>query len=100
VREAFRIARAERPGAVHLELPEDIANNILAIVMKSQKLETAIRLKQHLIILVLRDEAYGMIKWKQAHMQFDEFGLDYSNPDFVKYAQACLTLKTSEKKRT
>jgi acetolactate synthase-1/2/3 large subunit len=57
-------------------------------MMNSQELETAIRLKQHLIILVLRDDAYGMIKWKQAHMQFDEFGLDYGNPDFVKYIEA------------
>jgi acetolactate synthase-1/2/3 large subunit len=29
-----------------------------------------------------------MIKWKQAGMGFDNFGLDYGNPDFVKYAES------------
>jgi acetolactate synthase-1/2/3 large subunit len=37
---------------------------------------------------VLRDDAYGMIKWKQANMGFDDFGLDYGNPDFVQYANS------------
>ena len=57
-------------------------------MMNSQELETAVRLKQHIIILILRDDAYGMIKWKQANMNFDPFGLDYGNPDFVKYVEA------------
>jgi acetolactate synthase-1/2/3 large subunit len=57
-------------------------------MMNSQELETAVRLNQHIIVLILRDDAYGMIKWKQANMQFDEFGLDYGNPDFVKYVEA------------
>lgn len=29
-----------------------------------------------------------MIKWKQTHMGFDDFGLDFNNPDFVAYAQS------------
>jgi acetolactate synthase-1/2/3 large subunit len=29
-----------------------------------------------------------MIKWKQEDMGFDDFGLDYNNPDFVKYAES------------
>jgi acetolactate synthase-1/2/3 large subunit len=29
-----------------------------------------------------------MIKWKQAQDHFPEFGLDYHNPDFVRYAEA------------
>ncbi|MCH9692539.1 MAG: acetolactate synthase large subunit [Gammaproteobacteria bacterium] len=57
-------------------------------MMNSQELETAVRLKQHLIVLILRDDAYGMIKWKQANMQFNDFGLDYGNPDFVKYIES------------
>ncbi|WP_420590538.1 acetolactate synthase large subunit [Bacterioplanoides sp.] len=57
-------------------------------MMNSQELETAVRLNQHLIILILRDDAYGMIKWKQANMKFDDFGLDYGNPDYVKYVEA------------
>ncbi len=57
-------------------------------MMNSQELETAIRLKMQLVVLVLRDNAYGMIQWKQANMGFDNFGLDYGNPDFVKYAES------------
>ena len=57
-------------------------------MMNSQEMETAVRLKMHIVVLILRDDAYGMIKWKQADMGFDNFGLDYGNPDFVKYAEA------------
>jgi len=57
-------------------------------MMNSQELETAVRLGIDLVVLVLRDDAYGMIKWKQAHMKLPEWGLDYGNPDFVLYAQS------------
>lgn len=57
-------------------------------MMNSQELETAVRLNLDIVVVVLRDDAYGMIKWKQSNMQFDEFGLDYGNPDFVKYAES------------
>ncbi|WP_096895217.1 acetolactate synthase large subunit [Candidatus Scalindua japonica] len=57
-------------------------------LMNSQELETATRLNLDLTVIVLNDGAYGMIKWKQAGMGFDDFGLDYNNPDFVKYAES------------
>ena len=57
-------------------------------MMNSQELETAVRLKLDLVVLILRDNAYGMIKWKQAAMGYADFGLDFSNPDFVKYAES------------
>jgi acetolactate synthase-1/2/3 large subunit len=57
-------------------------------MMNSQEMETAVRLKMNLVILVLRDDAYGMIKWKQSGMGFEDFGLDFGNPDFVQYAQS------------
>lgn len=57
-------------------------------MMNSQEIETAVRLNLHIVVLILRDDAYGMIKWKQANMEFTNFGLDYGNPDFVKYAEA------------
>ena len=41
-----------------------------------------------LVVLILRDDAYGMIKWKQAGMDFPEWGLDFGNPDFVRYAES------------
>ena len=57
-------------------------------MMNSQELETAVRLGLDLVVLVLRDDAYGMIKWKQAAQGLDPFGLDYGNPDFVQYARS------------
>jgi len=57
-------------------------------MMNSQELETAVRLKMDLVVLVLNDSGYGMIKWKQADMGFENWGLDYTNPDFVKYAES------------
>ncbi|NCP64969.1 MAG: acetolactate synthase large subunit [Paraglaciecola sp.] len=57
-------------------------------MMNSQEMETSVRLKLHIVVIILRDDAYGMIKWKQANMQFANFGLDYGNPDFVKYAES------------
>lgn len=57
-------------------------------MMNSQEMETAVRLKLDLVILILNDNAYGMIKWKQANMGFDNFGLDVGNPDFIKYAES------------
>ncbi|HUG17795.1 MAG TPA: thiamine pyrophosphate-dependent enzyme, partial [Planctomycetaceae bacterium] len=57
-------------------------------MMNSQELETAVRLGLHIVVVILRDNAYGMIKWKQSHMGLADFGLDYGNPDFVKYAEA------------
>lgn len=57
-------------------------------MMNSQEVETAVRLKLHIVIIILRDDAYGMIKWKQSNMGFDNYGLDYGNPDFVKYVES------------
>lgn len=57
-------------------------------MMNSQELETAVRLGLHIVVLVLNDGAYGMIKWKQKNMGFRDFGLDFTNPDFVKYAES------------
>lgn len=57
-------------------------------MMNSQELETAVRLGLDLVVIILNDSAYGMIKWKQEGMGFDNFGLDYNNPDFVKYAES------------
>lgn len=57
-------------------------------MMNSQELETAIRLKLNLIVLILRDDSYGMIRWKQYGMGFADYGLEFGNPDFVKYAES------------
>jgi acetolactate synthase-1/2/3 large subunit len=57
-------------------------------MMNSQEMDTAVRLKLDLVVLVLNDNAFGMIKWKQANMGFEDYGLDLNNADFVMYAQS------------
>lgn len=57
-------------------------------MMNSQEMETAVRLGLNLTVLILNDSGYGMIKWKQGAMGHGNFGLDFTNPDFVKYAEA------------
>jgi acetolactate synthase-1/2/3 large subunit len=57
-------------------------------MMNSQDIETAIRLHLNLVILIIEDQGYGMIRWKQQVEGFADFGLTFSNPDFVRYAEA------------
>ncbi|MBE0501386.1 MAG: acetolactate synthase large subunit [Desulfuromonadales bacterium] len=57
-------------------------------MMNSQELETAVRLKLNLVVLILEDGAYGMIRWKQEAMGYADFGLEFNNPDFVLYARS------------
>ncbi len=57
-------------------------------MMNSQELETAVRLGVSLVVLILEDHAYGMIRWKQAVDGFPDFGMRFGNPDFVTYARA------------
>jgi len=57
-------------------------------MMNSQELETAVRLDLDLVVIILNDSAFGMIKWKQEGMGMENFGLDYDNPDFVLHAKS------------
>jgi acetolactate synthase-1/2/3 large subunit len=57
-------------------------------MMNSQELETAVRLGLNLVVLILQDNAYGMIRWKQAVDGYADFGMTFGNPDFVAYAKA------------
>ena len=46
------------------------------------------RLRLNLVVIILNDSAYGMIRWKQAVDGFQDFGMSYCNPDIVRYAEA------------
>lgn len=77
--------------AARLVFPE---RKILAVcgdggfMMNSQELETAVRLHMNLVVLILNDQGFGMIQWKQQASGLVNFGLDFGNPDFVKYAES------------
>ena len=70
------------------------ARRVLAVcgdggfMMNSQEMETAVRLRLNLVVLILQDNAYGMIRWKQAIDSFADWGLTFGNPDFLKYAES------------
>ena len=57
-------------------------------MMNSQELETARRVGLNLVVMVLNDGSYGMIRWKQQIAGMADWGLEFDNPDFVKYANA------------
>lgn len=77
--------------AAHLVYPD---RPVIAVcgdggfMMNSQELETALRLDMNFTVIILRDDGYGMIRCKQTKMGFADFGVNYGNPDFVKYAEA------------
>jgi acetolactate synthase-1/2/3 large subunit len=49
-------------------------------MMNSQEMETAVRLKLSLVVLVIEDGAYGMIRWKQSVDRFPDFGMTLAIP--------------------
>nr|MCH9764928.1 acetolactate synthase large subunit [Alphaproteobacteria bacterium] len=57
-------------------------------MMNSQELETAVRLQLNLVVTIINDGSYGMIRWKQAQYGFQDWGLEFGNPDFVAYAKS------------
>ena len=81
------------PGAVAAKLI-NMDKKVLAIsgdggfMMNSQEYETALREGAPIVTLIFSDASYGLIKWKQ----IDHFGkncfVDFTNPDFVKYAES------------
>ncbi|UVT17909.1 MAG: acetolactate synthase large subunit [Nitrospira sp.] len=57
-------------------------------LMNSQELETAVRLELPIVILVWRDDGYGVIRWKQQLRYGRTSGVEFTNPDFVRFAQS------------
>jgi acetolactate synthase-1/2/3 large subunit len=81
------------PGAVAAKLiyPE---KRILTVtgdggfMMNSQELETAVRLGLSFVVLIFHDSAYGLIKWKQMDQYGENHHVTFTNPDFVRLAEA------------
>src|SRR5512132_292716 len=57
-------------------------------LMNCQELETAMRLRTPVVNLVWEDRQYGSIVWKQDKRFGEHFGTDFTNPDFVRLAEA------------
>ena len=54
--------------------------------MNVQELETAVRLRSKVTVVVWRDDGYGLIDWKQRNEFGRPFGVEFGNPDFVALA--------------
>ncbi|HYA88143.1 MAG TPA: acetolactate synthase large subunit [Nitrospirota bacterium] len=56
-------------------------------LMNLQDLETAVRMKLSMAIVVFNDSSYNLIKWKSMKKFGASYGVDFTNPDFLKVAE-------------
>ena len=81
------------PGALGVKLarPE---SKVLAVVgdgaflMNSQEIETAVRERIPLVVLIWEDGGYGLIEWKMDLELGEHYYVKFGNPDIVKYAES------------
>jgi acetolactate synthase-1/2/3 large subunit len=81
------------PGALGVKLarPE---SKVLAVVgdgafmMSSQEIETAVRERIPLVVLIWEDGGYGLIEWKMDLELGEHYYVRFSNPDIVTYAES------------
>jgi acetolactate synthase-1/2/3 large subunit len=105
-----RMYRAERPNtciisngfaAMGIAVPGAIAaklaypdKKVIAVtgdagfMMNSQEIETAMRMKTAIVILIWNDSEYGLITWHQLRHFGRPSHIEFKNPDFVKYAES------------
>lgn len=57
-------------------------------MMNSQELITCVKENIPVVVLIVNDNAYGFIEWKQKNMKLPDYGMKLQNPDFVKYAES------------
>ncbi|AUC62398.1 2-oxoglutarate decarboxylase [Cyanobacterium sp. HL-69] len=57
-------------------------------MMNCQELETAVRIKTPFVTLIFNDNAYGLIGWKQNNQFGSSSFVNFTNPDFVKFAES------------
>ncbi|MGW5306096.1 acetolactate synthase large subunit [Streptomyces griseoluteus] len=81
------------PGAIAAKLARP-DRRVLAVMgdgsflMNSQELETAVRERIPLVVLVLVDEEYGLITWKMELELGRHSHTTFTNPDLVAYAES------------
>jgi acetolactate synthase I/II/III large subunit len=81
------------PGALGVKLarPE---SKVLAVVgdgaflMNSQEIETAVRERIPLVVLIWEDGGYGLIEWKMDLELGEHHYVKFGNPDIVTYAES------------
>ena len=81
------------PGAIAAKLacPQNHAIAVCGdagFLMNCQEIETAMRLGLDIVILVFNDSKYGLIEWHQQRHFGRSAGIDFTNPDFLKFAES------------
>jgi acetolactate synthase I/II/III large subunit len=81
------------PGALGAKLARPTAKVLAAMgdgsfLMNSQEIETAVREKIPLVVLIWVDDSYGLIKWKMDLELGHHLNVDFGNPNFVTYAES------------
>lgn len=81
------------PGAIAAKLINP-RKNVVAVtgdggfMMNCQELETACRIGTPFVTLIMNDESYGLIKWKQMEQFNKATYVDFTNPDFELFAKS------------
>lgn len=81
------------PGAIAAKLARPDAKVLVAtgdgaFLMNSQEIETALRIRTPIVILIWVDDAYGLISWKMDLEIGHNVDTRFGNPDFVSYAES------------
>jgi acetolactate synthase I/II/III large subunit len=84
----FALPCAIAAKLVHPERKVLTVNGDGGFLMNCQELETAVRLKTPIVNVVWENSQYGSIVWKQDRKFGEHFGTDFTNPDFVRLAEA------------
>jgi acetolactate synthase I/II/III large subunit len=83
----FAVPAAVAAKLVHPDRHVVTVNGDGGFLMNCQELETAMRLRTPFVNVIWENKQYGSIVWKQDKKFGDHFGVDFTNPDFVKLAE-------------
>jgi acetolactate synthase I/II/III large subunit len=84
----FAVPAAIAAKLVHPNRKVVAVNGDGGFLMNCQELETAMRLKTPFVSVIWENAQYGSIVWKQDKKFGRHFGVDFTNPDFVKLAES------------
>jgi acetolactate synthase-1/2/3 large subunit len=81
------------PGAIGAKLARPEARVLVAtgdggFMMNSQEIETALRERIPMVVLIWVDDEYGLITWKMDLELGESLDTSFGNPDFVAYAES------------
>ncbi len=81
------------PGAIGAKIARPEAKVLVAtgdgaFLMNSQEIETALRERIAMVVLIWVDDAYGLISWKMDLELGHDVDTTFDNPDFVAYAES------------